>query len=260
MLHVGALLERPPGHKYSAALRFAELAPRAPLPRAATLAKARAGLPADFIFGLRAPRTSVASSRGALRFDDALEAGLDWLLAAANALTAQVVVFNTPADLTPGARSRDLLREFASRLPRLEQRHYVWLPQGVWEPADAQAVCADLGLCYGFDPLEGRPGPGEVTYATLRAFGHRASFSTAALSDATATTLSFEPKTAFMSVDAERAFDIARRIRRLTEETATDAALEEDADAAANDAFDDEASDDERDDESDDDVENLDEA
>jgi hypothetical protein len=182
--------------------------------------------------------------------DEQLEAGIEWLLAAANALAAQAVVFNTPADLTPGARSRDLLREYVSRLPRVEQRHYVWLPQGVWEPADAQALAADLGLSYGFDPLEGRPGRGEVAYATLRAFGHRASFSIAALSDAIATTLRHEPATAFMAVDAERAFDIARRLRTLTEATGED--LPDDAGSEVSDAdepeegedFDDEDSDD----------------
>ena len=219
MLYVGALLERPPGHKYCAALSFAELAPRAPLPRAGTLAKVRAGVPSDFVFALRAPRSSVVSTRGALRFDEQLEAGVEWLGAAAAALNARAVVFSTPADLTPGARSRDLLREYVARLPRVDQRDYVWLPQGVWEAADAQALCADLGLCYGFDPLEGKPGRGEVAYATLRAFGHRASFSSAALSDAIATTLRHDPETAFISVDAERAFDVARRLRTLSEAT-----------------------------------------
>lgn len=223
MLHVGALIERPPGPKYCAALRFAELAPRTPLPRAGTLAKARAGLPGDFVFALRAPRSCIVSARGTLRIDEQLETGIAWLLTAADALRARAVVFNTPADLTPGARSRDLLREYVQRLPRVEDRDYVWLPQGVWEAADAQAVCAELGLCYGCDPLESKPGKGDVAYATLRALGHRASFSTAALSDAIANTLRHEPATAFMSVDAERAFDIARRLRKLTESSADDA-------------------------------------
>jgi uncharacterized protein YecE (DUF72 family) len=230
MLHVGALLERPPGHKYSAALSFAELAPRAPLPRPGTLASMRAALPADFVLALRAPRSSVVSARGTLRMDDQLEAGLKWLLAAADALKARAVVFNTPSELTPGARSRDLLREYVARLPRVEGRHYVWLPQGVWEAADAQAVCADLGLCFGFDPLEAKPARGEVAYATLRAFGHRAGFSLAALSDAVATTISHEPREAFIAVDAERAFDVARRIRTLTSEAASDTAADLDDD------------------------------
>jgi hypothetical protein len=228
MLHVGALLDRAPGRKYTAALGFAEFAPRHPLPRAGTLSSMRAGLPADFAMALRAPRTSLASSRGTLRWDAELEAGLAWLLSAADALAARAVVFNTPSDLTPGARSRDLLREYVGRLPRVANRHYVWLPQGVWEPADTQALCADLGLVYGFDPLEGRPGASEVVYATLRALGHRSGFSLAALSDAVTTTLSHSPKEAFISVDAERAFDVARRIRTLSSEGSLDAPAADD--------------------------------
>jgi uncharacterized protein YecE (DUF72 family) len=253
MLHVGALLDRAPGRKYTAALRFSEFAPRHPLPRPGTLASMRAGLPADFAMALRAPRTSLASSRGTLRFDAELEAGLTWLLAAADALAVRAVVFNTPADLTPGARSRDLLREYVARLPRVENRHYVWLPQGVWEAADTQALCADLGLVYGFDPLETKPGASDVVYATLRAFGHRAGFSLAALSDAVITTISGAPREAFISVDAERAFDIARRIRTLSSEAGIDAPAatdepleaydedEDDEDSAADDEDDDDA-------------------
>ncbi|HEX4352768.1 MAG TPA: DUF72 domain-containing protein, partial [Polyangiales bacterium] len=231
MLHVGALLDRAPGRKYTAALRFAEFAPRGPLPRPGTLASMRAGLPEGFAFSLRAPRNSVSSSRGTLRMDEQLEAGRAWLLSAADALAARAVVFNTPADLTPGARSRDLLREYVGSLPRVDGRHYVWWPQGVWEAPDAQALCAELGLVYGFDPLETRPGPSEIVYATLRAFGHRSGFSLAALSDAVSLVTSHAPKEAFLSVDAERAFDIARRIRGLSDsasETPTATAAEPD--------------------------------
>jgi uncharacterized protein YecE (DUF72 family) len=223
-LHIGALLDRAPGPKYTAALRFAELALRAPLPRPGTIASQRARLPADFVLGLRAPRSSMVGSRGALRMDAELEAGLAWLLAAADAAQARAVVFNTPADLTPGARSRELLRDFVARLPRSAERHYVWLPQGVWEPETAAALSADLGLVYGYDPLETRDAPAsDVTYATLRALGHRAGFSTAALSDALVATLAHGPSEAFFSVDAERAFDIARRLTSTLEQAALEA-------------------------------------
>ena len=230
MLHIGAILERPPGPKYTATLRFAELAPRAPLPRPSTLAKVRAAAPPDFVFALRAPRSSMVSSRGALRFDDQLEGALQWLVNATEALQAKAVVFNTPAELTPGARSRELFAEYVRRLPVVENRHYVWLPQGLWEPSDAQTLCGELGLCYGFDPLEARAvRASNAVYATLRALGHRASFSPAALSDALATTLQHQPQTVFMCVDAERGFDVARRLQAL----ATDAdPLADDDDAA----------------------------
>ena len=217
-LHIGAQLDRAPGRKYTAALRFAEFAPRAPLPRPGTLASMRSGLPDEFVFALRAPRSSIVSARGALRMDAELEAGISWLVSAADALSARAVVFNTPADLTPGARSRELLRDYVARLPRSLERHYVWLPQGVWEPEDAAALCAELGLVYGFDPLETRAPASALTYATLRALGHRSGFSSAALSDALVAILSHRPSEAFLSVDAERAFDIARRLTTLLAE------------------------------------------
>jgi len=218
MLHVGALLDRAPGRKYVSTLRFAELAPRLPLPRPGTLASMRAALPSDFVLALRAPRSAVVSPRGALREDPELDAGLSWLTAAADALQARAVLIHTPSELTPGARSRDLLRAYVARLPQVAGRKYVWAAQGAWEPEEAQALCEELGLCRAFDPLETKSSSGEIVYATLRALGHRAGFSHAALSDALIRTLEHRPTEAFISVDAERAFDIARRLHTLAAE------------------------------------------
>jgi hypothetical protein len=235
MFHVGALIDRAPGRKYTAALRFAEFAPRAPLPRPGGLASLRAGLPADFVLALRAPRSSVVGARGALRMDAELEAGLTWLIAAADALQARAVVLNTPSDLTPGARSRDLLREYVARLPRVPGRSYVWLAQGVWEPEDIQIVCDELQLVRGFDPLETLPSSGPIAYAILRALGHRAGFSLAALSDALERTLEKEPEDAFITVDADRSFDIAKRLATLMQARAGEAVRERDDDELTDD-------------------------
>jgi uncharacterized protein YecE (DUF72 family) len=235
-LHIGALLDRAPGRKYAATLHFAEFAPRAPLPRPATLAGMRKEASPDFVFALRAPRSSVVSERGALRFDAQLETGIAWLIAAADALQPRAVLLNTPSDLTPGARSRELLREYVARLPRVEGRSYVWLTQGLWEPEDTRALCNELGLCHAFDPLESEANPGEVAYATLRAFGHRAGFSLAALSDALDKTRRYATREAFVSVDAERAFDVARRLQSLASGQAADDALDDEgADEAESD-------------------------
>lgn len=217
-IHVGALLDRAPGRKYVAALRFAEYAPRLPLPRAGTLASQRKELPEDFVLALRAPRSAVVSARGALRRDAELESGLQWLSSAADALRAAAVVISTPSELTPGARSRDLLREYVQLLPRAPGRHYVWSPQGAWEPEEVHAVCSELGLVRAFDPLETWATPGAVAYATLRALGHRSGFSLSALSDALARALAQHPEHVFVSVDAERSFDIAKRLRALANE------------------------------------------
>ena len=213
-LHVGALLDRAPGPKYVAALGFAELGLRPPLPRSATLGQIRKRLPEGFRLALRAPRDSVVSNLGALRMTAELEAGVTWLIAAADACGATAVLIPTPADLTPGARSRELLREYVARLPRVEGRHYVWLPGGLWEPPESYAVAADLGLVCGFDPLEAkRRPPGPVAYGTLRALGHRTGFSPSALADAIDMLLSPETELAFLSIDAERGFDVAKRAR-----------------------------------------------
>ena len=217
-IHVGALLDRAPGRKYVSTLRFAEYAPRLPLPRPGTLASQRTELPDDFVLALRAPRGAVVSARGALRRDAELESGLKWLSSAADALRATAVVISTPSELTPGARSRELLREYVQLLPRAPGRHYVWSPQGAWEPEEVHALCSDLGLVRAFDPLETLATPGPVAYATLRALGHRSGFSLSALSDALARTLEQHPEHAFVSVDAERSFDIAKRLRTLADE------------------------------------------
>ena len=76
-VHAGALLERAPGPRYFARLHFAEVALRAPLPRPATLTRWRSALPEGFVLSIVAPKTSVVSAKGPLRFDDALEAGLN---------------------------------------------------------------------------------------------------------------------------------------------------------------------------------------
>ncbi|HET8932683.1 MAG TPA: DUF72 domain-containing protein [Polyangiales bacterium] len=256
MLHIGALLDRAPGRKYLAALRFAELALRNPLPRAGTLASMRKGLPDNFVLALRAPRSAVVSARGPLREDAELSASVAWMNEAANALQARAVIIHTPSELTPGARSRDLLRAYAAQLPRVPDRHYVWAAQGAWEPEEAEALCKELGLVRAFDPLETPPSSAsEVVYATLRALGHRAGFSYSALADAVTRTVQHGPRDAFISVDAERSFDVAKRLQTLANEglresqaplTAGGEDYDEDSDSD-----DDEDSDDDQDDDSD---------
>jgi uncharacterized protein YecE (DUF72 family) len=214
-LHVGALLDRAPGPKYVSQLAFAELSLRHPLPKPKSLAQMRKQLPEGFVVALRAPRDSVISSLGALRFTPELETSLAWLLSAADASAASAVLIPTPADFTPGARSRELLREFAARLPRPAGRHYVWLPSGLWEPQETEALAAEYGLVCGFDPLEVRRPYGPVAYGKLRAMGHRTSFSPAALGDALVTLITAETTEAFLSVDAERAFDVAKKLRQI---------------------------------------------
>ena len=214
-LLTGSVLDRIPGPKYTAKLRFAELALRAPQPRPATLRRARAQLPEAFVVALRAPKSALVSARGPLRFDAELEQNFSWVLAARDALSAGLVVLPTPADLTPGKRDRDLLAELAARLPRQPGRHWVWEPSGPWQPEEAAALASSLGLVLAFDPLLAERPPGDVAYARLRALGARSSFSDAALEQVLEQLAVVPEAESFVAIDAERSFMAAQRLQRL---------------------------------------------
>ena len=217
MLLAGSVLDRIPGPKYVAKLRFAELALRAPLPRGATLRRMRGELPEDFVIALRAPKSAVVSARGPLRFDAELERGFEWLLAARDAFAAKVTLLPTPADLTPGQRDRDLLAALATRLPREPERHWVWEPSGPWQPEEAAALAASLDLVLAFDPLLSPRPPGRVAYARLRALGARKSFSDTAL-EQVSEQLAAEPDAqSFVAIDAERSFVPAQRLQAIAQ-------------------------------------------
>ena len=214
MIFVGTVTERIPGAKYAAQLAFAELTLRPPLPRAPTLRRQRHEQPESVALALRAPRSALCSQRGPLRFDDALEAGFAWLLAAADALDARAVVLPTPSDLTPGVRDSELLAAYAARLPRSEKRHWVWEPSGAWERERAEALSAELGLVLAFDPLIDPRPAGATAYARLRALGARRSFSQAALEQALVAVHSDEGD-AFIAIDAPRSVQHALVLRQL---------------------------------------------
>ncbi len=150
-LLAGALLERPPGPKYAAALRFAELAPRAPLPKPATLAGWRRKLPDGFELALRAPDLCWQAPGGPLRPSEELDAGLRWLSEAADAMEASMVVVPTSASVTTGARDRLRLRDYFARIPRTEGRIVAWKPTGLWEPEAVQAMARTLSVLGGID-------------------------------------------------------------------------------------------------------------
>lgn len=217
MLLAGSVLDRLPGSKYSAQLRFAELGLRAPLPRTATLRRMRHELPAELALALRAPQSTLTSVRGPLRFDDALERSFEWLLAARDALSAKLVLLPTPADLGPGARDRELLAALAERLPREPGRHWVWAPSGPWEPDEAERVAASLDLTLAFDPLVQPKPSGRIIYARLRALGARQSFSDALLEDVHALLKAEPSNESFAAIDATRAFDYAVRLQKLAD-------------------------------------------
>lgn len=177
MIHVGTRVDRIPGPKYTAALSFAEFAPRAPLPRVATLSRWRTQLPADFVLSLVAPAAARASGRGPLRFDPGMDAAYGWLVEAAQALAPAYLVLPTDAGVTTGQRDRDLIAQWFSRWPANQVRpQFVWAPTGLWEPELSAPFAAKLGVSLAVDPLLPGPLGGTPRYVLLRAIGQRSGF------------------------------------------------------------------------------------
>jgi len=216
-LLAGALLERPPGPKYAAALRFAELAPRAPLPKPATLAGWRRKLPDAFEIALRAPDLCWQAPGAPLRPSKELDAGLLWLTEAADALEASMVVVATSASVTTGARDRQRLKDYFARIPRTGGRTVAWKPTGLWEPEAVQAMARTLSVLGGIDAIDD-PAPGvDVVYATLVAKGLRRSFSHAQLLDVYDKLRSAGASRAYVTIESPQSFREARLLQTLSE-------------------------------------------
>jgi uncharacterized protein YecE (DUF72 family) len=195
-------------------LSFAELSLRAPWPKPATLRKQRASLPEGYELALRVPRRALSSSRGALRFDAELESAVQAVLEAQAALQARFLVLPTPVDLTPGARSRDLLAAYVERLPRSEALTVVWAPHGAWENEQAAALASTLGVVLAFDPLEDPCPEGPLCYARLVAIGARRSFSPASL-ERVVDALGEQQRPSYVVFESERSFSQASALARL---------------------------------------------
>ena len=216
-LLAGALLERPPGPKYTSELRFAELAPQAPLPKPGTLAKWRQKLPEGFELALRAPAPSWQSPAGPLRPSRELDAGLIWLAEAVDALQASMIVVATSADVTTGARDRKRLRDYFSRIPRSEGRLIAWRPTGLWEPESVRSMASALSLVAGFDAVDDPAPDADVVYASLLAQGLRRSFSHALLLDVLDKLQSSGASRAFVTIESGQSFREARLLQALSE-------------------------------------------
>ena len=216
-LLAGALLERPPGPKYTSELRFAELAPQSPLPKPGTLAKWRQKLPEGFELALRAPDPSWQSPGGPLRPSPELDAGLGWLSEAADALQASMIVVATGPTVTTGARDRERLREYFGRIPRAEDRPVVWRPSGLWEPETVQTMASVLSVVGGFDAIDDPAPSSDVLYTSLLAEGFRRSFSHALLLEVLDKLQSSGASRAFVTIESGQSFREARLLQALSE-------------------------------------------
>jgi len=216
-LLAGALLERPPGPKYSAELRFAELALSGPLPKGQTLAKWRASLPDGFDLALRVPTSCWETSAGPLREGDELDAGLAWLSTAVDTLQPELLVLATSSEVTTGARDRQRLQAYVARLPRPDGTHLAWRPSGLWEPEAARRLSTRMGVLSGFDPVDDPVPKGEVLYGSLFAEGLRRSFSHALLLDVLGNLSSSTAATAYVTIDSPQSFREAKLLQSLAE-------------------------------------------
>jgi hypothetical protein len=216
-LFAGALLERPPGPKYTSELRFAELAPKAPLPKPTTLAKWRKSLPAGFEVGLRAPEECWRSTAGPLHANDELRAALRWLAEATDALEASLLVISTGAAITTGARDKERVRQYFAEIPHTEDCSIVWRPTGLWEPAALQRMASELSIIGGIDAIDDPVPSADLVYATLVAEGLRRSFSHAQLIDVLEKLRDSDASRAFVTIDSAQSFREARLLRALSE-------------------------------------------
>lgn len=216
-LLAGASLERPPGRKYTAELSFAELALKAPLPRPGTLGKWRKDLPEGFEIGLLAPDSAWNPAEGPLRPGPALDQGLAWLSEASEALGASILVVATGATVTTGARDRDRLREYFSRLPRPDGLAIVWRPTGLWEPEAVQSMAKSMSVIGGFDAVDDPAPSGDIICGSLRAEGLRRSFSHAQLLDVLDNLRASDASRAYVTVDSPQSFREARLLQALYE-------------------------------------------
>ncbi|MDE2143839.1 MAG: DUF72 domain-containing protein [Elusimicrobia bacterium] len=178
--------------RYWRSLSFVEAKTGEVMPRAATLAGWRTGIPAEAEFSVQAYRliTHGREDRGfppsakktltASRqlhcggFRDTLEVHEAWLStkSAVEALGAKVVVFETPPSFQPGP---DSLRDFYRFFKKLSRGPLscVWQPRGsAWEPRLLDKVCGELGLIRAFDPLK-EAGPQRGAFRYLRPLGPR---------------------------------------------------------------------------------------
>jgi hypothetical protein len=186
-----------------------------------------------------------------MRAGPELDAGVDWLTRVSDILSAFAIVLATGAELSTGARDRDLLASFVERL-KPTGRTIVIAPRGLWEPEHAIPFAAQLGALYGFDPLEHEAPEGEIIYARVRPMGARPRLTDGHLAQIAERITNADATTAYVAIESDQCI---RETKRLHVQLA-------DLDDMAGDDDDDESEDEESedDDEESDDGESEDEA
>jgi hypothetical protein len=207
----GCLLDRLPNPRALAAARFFEYAPRLPLPTLATLSRIRKQATAWPQLALVAPRSMWTTPRGPMRAGPELDAGLDWLTRVSDILSAFAIVLATGAELSTGARDRDLLASFVERL-KPTGRTIVVAPRGLWEPEHAVPFAAQIGALYGFDPLEHDAPDGDIVYARVRPMGARPRLTDGHLAQIAERITNAECTSAYVAIESEQCVRETKRL------------------------------------------------
>ena len=173
----------PPGLRrvrYFQRLRYLEAGgTRYQVPRGKVLDRWRAEAGADARFGLHAPqeisdrpgpkgyprsRRALTKKQlwqaGGFRDTEVIQDAVQSIADACARLGTDVVIFRSPPEFVPSAANRDTLKGFFSQVATAERfgdTARVWEPLGLWEPATAMRLVADLGLVYCCDPLSNDP-------------------------------------------------------------------------------------------------------
>ncbi len=214
--------------RYWRSLSFHETDTGKGLPKLETLAAWRADVPEGGEVALQALRTithgpqdsgfpasgrKLPKNRQALcgAFQASLEVHEAWMAtkAAAEAVGAKIVVFETPASFQPGPdRLRDMYGFFKKAIR--SNLKFVWHPKGAEWSSLEDKVCAELGLIRAFDPLR-QPPPKKGGFLYMRPSLARMG----ALSVANMATISAaaEEIPAFLALSHRNSFRDAERLK-----------------------------------------------
>lgn len=93
---------------------------------------------------------------GSFRWTDLTQRAWQTTREAARLLNARKVVFQCPASFRPTDENKDRMREFFSRIPRLNLT-CIWEPRGTWLDDDIRALCEELDLIHCVDAFKASP-------------------------------------------------------------------------------------------------------
>ena len=156
-------------------------------PRVGTCEKWRAQAPPGFEFTLKAWQliTHAPSSPtyrrlrmeidkpdryGFFRPTDEVLAAWERTKGIAQALEAQIVLFQCPASFTPTKEHIADMRAFFQLIER-DGLLFAWEPRGEWEDEQIEGLCQELDLAHSVDPFQRPPLSGEIAYFRLHGRG-----------------------------------------------------------------------------------------